>query len=123
MNHGDKPGGSQNGEGPITVMRKRYDAKFKAKVVLEALREQNTAAEIAAKYEIHPNQITQWKKTFLENLPEVFSRKKDNETKALKSGLVHRKGVVLGTVDDAGFILLRQRGPSSDNDMDMYKVA
>jgi hypothetical protein len=34
-------------------MRKRYDAKFKAKVVLEAQREQNTTAEIAAKYEIH----------------------------------------------------------------------
>ncbi len=34
-------------------MRKRYDAKFKAKVVLEALREQNTAAQIEAKYEIH----------------------------------------------------------------------
>jgi len=44
-------------------MRKRYDAAFKAKVVLEALREQNTAAEIAAKSEIHPNQATQWKKT------------------------------------------------------------
>jgi transposase len=40
-------------------MRKRYDAKFKAKVVLEALQEQNTMAEIAAKYEIHPNQVTQ----------------------------------------------------------------
>ncbi len=65
-------------------MRKRYDAAFKAKVVLEALREQNTAAQIAAKYEIHPNQITQWKKTFLENLLEVFSKKKDNETEALK---------------------------------------
>ena len=47
------PGGSQNGEGRITVVRKRYDAKFKAKAVLEALREQKTAAEIAAKYEIH----------------------------------------------------------------------
>ena len=34
-------------------MRKRYNAKFKAKVVLEALREQNTTAEIEAKYEIH----------------------------------------------------------------------
>jgi len=65
-------------------MRKRYDAKFKAKVVLEALREQNAAAEIAAKYEIHPNQVTQWKKTFLENLPEVFSKKKDDETEVLK---------------------------------------
>jgi len=34
-------------------MRKRYDAKFKVRVVLEALREQNTAAQIEAKYEIH----------------------------------------------------------------------
>jgi hypothetical protein len=34
-------------------MRKRYDAKFKTRVVLEAQREQNTAAEIEAKYEIH----------------------------------------------------------------------
>ena len=50
-------------------MRKRYDAKFKAKVVLEALREQDTLEEIGSKYGIHPNQITQWKKTFLKNLP------------------------------------------------------
>jgi transposase len=39
-------------------MRKRYDAAFKAKVVLEALREQGTLAEIGSKYGIHPNQIT-----------------------------------------------------------------
>lgn len=65
-------------------MRKRYDAKFKAKVVLEALREQDTLEEIGSKYGIHPNQITQWKKTFLKNLPEVFSRKKDDETETLK---------------------------------------
>ena len=51
---------------------------------LEALREQGALAEIGTKYGIHPNQITQWKKTFLENLPEVFSKKKDNETEALK---------------------------------------
>ena len=65
-------------------MRKRYDAAFKAKVVLEALREQGTLAEIGSKYGIHPNQITQWKKTFLKNLPEVFSKKKDDERETLK---------------------------------------
>jgi transposase-like protein len=65
-------------------MRKRYDASFKAKVVLEALREQGTLAEIGLKYGVHPNQITQWKKTFLKNLPEVFSKKKNDETEALK---------------------------------------
>lgn len=65
-------------------MRKRYDAAFKAEVVLEALREQGTLAEIGSKYGIHPNQITQWKKTFLKNLPEVFSKKKDDERETLK---------------------------------------
>ena len=65
-------------------MRKIYDAAFKAKVVLEALREQGTLAEIASKYSIHPNQITLWKKTFLKNLPEVFSKKKSDETETLK---------------------------------------
>ena len=44
-------------------MRKRYDAAIKAKVVLEALREQGTLSEIGSKYGIHPNQITQWEKT------------------------------------------------------------
>ncbi len=41
-------------------------------------------AETGTKYGIHPNQITQWKKTFLKNLPEVFSKKKNDETEALK---------------------------------------
>ncbi|RTY34520.1 hypothetical protein EKD02_09805 [Chlorobium phaeovibrioides] len=47
---------------------------FKTKVVLEALSERFTLTELAQKHEIHPNQITLWKREFLEKAPEVFSR-------------------------------------------------
>lgn len=54
--------------------RQSFDKAFKAKVVLEALREELTIQDIAKKYEVHPNQITQWKKQAIENLPEIFDR-------------------------------------------------
>jgi putative transposase len=53
--------------------RKRYTAEFKAKVALEALKGQKTINEIAAKFQVHPNQVTQWKKHLLEALPSIFS--------------------------------------------------
>jgi putative transposase len=53
--------------------RKRYDAAIKAKVALEAIKGQRTINEIASAYEVHPNQVTQWKKQALAQLPEIFS--------------------------------------------------
>jgi transposase len=53
--------------------RTRYSAEFKAKVALAALREQKTLSELATEFEIHPNQITDWKKQLLEHSPEIFS--------------------------------------------------
>ena len=43
--------------------RRSYPAELKAKVALEALREEATMAELAARYDVHPNLITTWKKT------------------------------------------------------------
>ncbi len=61
--------------------RQSFDKAFKAKVVLEALREEMTLQEIANKYSVHPNQISLWKKQAIENLPEIFekSNKKTEE--------------------------------------------
>ena len=53
--------------------RRKFSAEFKAKVVLEALKERNTVGDIARKYEVHPNQIHAWKKEFLNNASLVFS--------------------------------------------------
>lgn len=60
----------------MAIKRRRFSADFKAKVALEALRGQKTVAELAGEYEVHANQITQWKKQLLAALPEVFGRRR-----------------------------------------------
>jgi len=53
--------------------RKRYSGEFKAKIALEAIRGQKTVNEIASAFGVHPNQVTQWKKQAMDELPELFS--------------------------------------------------
>jgi transposase len=64
--------------------RKAYDNQFKARVALEAIKGERTISEIAGQFEVHPNQITKWKKQLLENVSGVFSRKKDPEIDELR---------------------------------------
>lgn len=52
--------------------RRKFTASFKTKVVLEALSERLPLHELAKKYEVHPNQISQWKSQFLDNAESVF---------------------------------------------------
>jgi putative transposase len=54
-------------------MRKRHSAAFKAQVVQEMLKEDKTLAQLAAKHGVHPNQLRQWRATFLEGLPTLFA--------------------------------------------------
>ncbi len=55
--------------------RRRFSADFKANVALEAIRGERTIAELAMKYQLHPNQITQWKRQAIEKLAGVFDDK------------------------------------------------
>jgi len=55
--------------------RRRFTAEFKAKVALEAIRGERTISELATKHQLHPNQITQWKRQAIENLARVFDDK------------------------------------------------
>ena len=63
----------------MTQKRRRFTAEFKARVVRAALREDKTLAQLAKEYQVHPNQITEWKRQALEALPEVFSKKRKLE--------------------------------------------
>ena len=53
--------------------RRRFTAEFKARVALEALRGDKTIQEIAATHQVHPNQVSAWKRRAVDGLGAVFS--------------------------------------------------
>ena len=55
------------------AQRRRHGSKFKAEVALEAIKGQQSINEIASAYEVHPNQVSAWKKEALAGLAELFS--------------------------------------------------
>jgi len=56
--------------------RRQFSADFKAKVALEALKEQHTLSDLAARFELHPNQISEWKKHLLSSSSQIFEHGK-----------------------------------------------
>jgi transposase len=52
--------------------RRKIDTALKAKIALEALREQSTIADLAQRYQVHPNQIYAWKKQLIEQVSRAF---------------------------------------------------
>lgn len=60
--------------------KRKFTPEFKSKVALEALKERESVTELAKKYELHPNQINDWKKEFMANAAVVFSKSKAEPT-------------------------------------------
>lgn len=76
-------------------IRKRYDGALKAKIALLAIKGEQTTAEIASSYSIHPNQVTLWKRQALDALPGIFSekwKKREQDREEVESELYRQIG-------------------------------
>ncbi len=76
-------------------MRKSFSSEFKARVALEAIKGERTLAELASNYEVHPNQIRQWKQLLLQEIPGIFSdrrRKEKTDDESEKANLYEQIG-------------------------------
>ncbi len=79
----------------MVIIHKRYDATFRAKVALEAVKGEKTLAELSSTFGVHPNQICKWKKQLLESLPDLFTdrrKKRDKEQEELIEELYRQIG-------------------------------
>jgi len=71
--------------------RRKFSSSFKTQVVLEAIKEQSTLQDLASKYQLHPTQITTWKREFLEKAESVFSAEKQTEKDDSKEKKLYSK--------------------------------
>src|SRR5262249_45561523 len=79
----------------MTGKRKRHSPAFKAKVALEAAKQTRTVAELAKAFQVHPVQISQWKKQLLDGADSHFRdgrRREQEEGQALQAELYERIG-------------------------------
>lgn len=73
--------------------RRKFTSVFKAQIAIEAVRERESLADMAKKYEVHPNQISKWKQEFLEKSAQVFdlSGSEDSDEKQVDSDKLYAK--------------------------------
>jgi len=69
-------------------MRKSYNAAFRAKVALEAVKEEKTLAELSSLYGVHANQISRWKKQLLASLPDLFTDRRKRRISSRRSSFL-----------------------------------
>ena len=83
-------------------IRRSHRSAFKAKVAFEAMKKEKTIAQLSSEYGVHPNLINQWKRRVMQELPEIFSKKRSKQkqdTEELVSELYRQIGQLKVEVD------------------------
>ena len=82
---------SETGARDEQTTRRNHSAEFKAKVALAAVRGDRTLSELASQFDVHPNQITQWKTQLLDRAAQLFGAGTGQAEKPVDMKVLHAK--------------------------------